>query len=218
MEEHQREADALKKSSHYYSQENANILKCIEGDDHVILDVGCAYGLTGKALKASKKAKRMVGVEINPDAAAKAREHLDEVLCINIENKSLEYDSYFDYIILSHVLEHMRDPIKVLSTLKRALKDTGKIIIVLPNIRYWRILRDLICLDKWEYTEAGILDFDHKWFFTHTSAKELLCKAQYHIVKSWVEVSGTKHKVTNVLTGSLFKNILSKEIFIVGSK
>jgi hypothetical protein len=79
-------------------------------------------------------------------------------------------------------------------------------------------LRDLICFDKWEYTEAGILDFDHKWYFTYTSAKELLFKAQYNLVNSWVEISGPKHKVTNVLTGSIFKGFLSKEIYIVGSK
>lgn len=218
MEEYKKETSLLKKSSPYYSQVNMNIIRCINGVDNIILDIGCAYGLIGKALKASNKARIVVGVEINPDAAAIARENLDEVLCINIEENMFNYDSYFDYIILSHVLEHMRDPLKVLTKLKKDLKDSGKIIIALPNIKYWKILRDLIFFDKWEYTDAGILDIDHKWFFTHTSAKELLRKAHYKIDDSWVEIDGPKRKVANVLTVSIFKSFLSKEIYIVGSK
>jgi len=218
MDEGRQETNLVNKSSDYYSNLNLNVLGCIKGNDNIILDIGCGYGLLGKALRKSKKAKFIVGVEINPNAAAVARENLDEVLCLNIENACLNYESHFDYIILSHVLEHFYDPLNVLITLKKTLKNTGKIIVGLPNIRYWKILRDLILFDEWIYREAGILDYDHKRFFTYSSATELLCKAQYKIVHRWLVVGGPKKKIANVLTGKMLKSFLSPEFYIVGSK
>jgi 2-polyprenyl-3-methyl-5-hydroxy-6-metoxy-1,4-benzoquinol methylase len=218
MEDGQREINLVNKSSDYYSKLNLNVLGCIKGNDNIILDVGCGYGLTGKALRTSNRAKFIVGVEINPDAAAVARENLDEVLSMNIEDACLNYESHFDYIILSHVLEHLVDPFDVLIALRKTLKNTGKIIVGLPNIRYWRILRDLIFFDAWEYREAGILDYDHKRFFTYSSATELLSKAQYQIVHRWLEIGGPKQKMANALTGNMFKSFLSSEFYIVGSK
>ncbi len=39
----------------------------------------------------------------------------------------------FDYILATHVLEHVDDPKRLLSNMKNWLKDDGRIIVVVPN-------------------------------------------------------------------------------------
>jgi SAM-dependent methyltransferase len=42
-------------------------------------------------------------------------------------------DSSYDFVLLSHMLEHSANPLKVLFTCKRVLKDKGIIMLVLPH-------------------------------------------------------------------------------------
>ncbi len=208
----------IEKSNSYYSKVNLNILKLIDGCDNVVLDVGCGHGALGHALKCSGNAKYVIGIEKNPDAANVARGYIDDVICTDVQVFALEQEDFFDYIILSHVLEHLYDPIRVLEGLKRSLKREGRIIVGLPNIRYWRILRDLIFFDKWEYCEAGILDSTHVRFFTLKSAKRLFEQADFSIIRSFLCVNGWKQNLANVVTLELFRGFLSSEIYLVAKK
>lgn len=42
----------------------------------------------------------------------------------------------FDYIVASHVFEHLPDPIHFLQRCERALKDTGRLILLIPDRRF----------------------------------------------------------------------------------
>jgi 2-polyprenyl-3-methyl-5-hydroxy-6-metoxy-1,4-benzoquinol methylase len=48
-----------------------------------------------------------------------------------IENFTIE--KRFDNIILSHILEHLNDPIMVLKRIKKLLHPQGRLFIVVPN-------------------------------------------------------------------------------------
>lgn len=50
-------------------------------------------------------------------------------LCTNLN----EVDENFDIITSFHVIEHLKNPIKILTTLKELLNDNGKLIIEVPN-------------------------------------------------------------------------------------
>lgn len=208
----------VRKSDSYYSKVNQNIVKMISGCDNVVLDVGCGHGALGHALKCCGSAKCVIGIEKNPDAAKVAREYIDDVICMDVQELILEQEDYFDYIILSHVLEHLYEPMRVLERLRRPLKRGGRIIVGLPNIRYWRILRDLIFFDKWEYCEAGILDSTHVRFFTQKSAKRLLLDADFSIVGGFLRINGWKQNLANVVTLELFRGFLSSEIYLIVKK
>lgn len=43
-------------------------------------------------------------------------------------------NSFFDYVTLSQVLEHIHDPARLLTSLRRILKDNGHVIIGVPNL------------------------------------------------------------------------------------
>lgn len=158
----------------YYSHLRQDLIDLVEGRGNKILEIGCGEGITGGELKRIGKAKEVVGVEKFEPAALKAQERLDKIIVGDIQTISFPYpDGYFDYIILGDVLEHLFDPWDSLKQLKRYLSSSGFVIASIPNITYWKILRDLILFDKWEYVEEGILDRTHLRFFTKKSINEL---------------------------------------------
>lgn len=208
----------IRKSESYFAKKNADIIANIEGSKNAILDIGCGHAMTGKELKQLGLAKYVVGIEANAEAAEVARVNIDEVVCCDAADIDLSYGDIFDYIILSHILEHLYDPVAIISKIERYLKSDGKLIVGLPNIRYWRILRDLLFLDKWEYQEAGILDQDHVRFFTMKSAIMLFEDANYIVERKWFRVHGRKQGLVNLLTGKVLQGFLGSEIYIVAKK
>lgn len=75
-----------------------------------------------------------LGIEPDERYSAYCRDRLG----LTVRSQTLEEsdfaDGSFDLIRLSHVLEHMRDPVRSLKTLRRWLDDDGLIYIEVPNI------------------------------------------------------------------------------------
>jgi SAM-dependent methyltransferase len=72
------------------------------------------------------------GIEISRGAAALANEHGLDVFCGELVDAHYP-DSYFDYISLVHVLEHMHDPMMTLKEICRILKRDGLLVVGVPN-------------------------------------------------------------------------------------
>jgi len=139
----------------------------------VILDVGCACGDFGIALKEYKQAT-VYGLEYNQgsiDIALKTGVY-EEVHQFNLdeitENSLPQYNSKFDYIICGDVLEHLRNPLYSLHNLKSYLKEDGKIIASIPNVAHMSIKSNLLVND-FTYTPIGLLDETHIHLFTYKS-------------------------------------------------
>jgi SAM-dependent methyltransferase len=95
-----------------------------------VLDVGSN---TGEALVAlRKRGFEVTGLEPNPGAAEVARLHGLEVISAPIEEAELP-DGRYGSILLSQVLEHVRDPHALLRKVRPALRDGGTVYIVVPN-------------------------------------------------------------------------------------
>ena len=101
-----------------------------------VLDVGSN---TGEALVALRgRGFEVTGLEPNPEAAEVARGYGIEVISAPIEEAELP-EGRFGSILLSQVLEHVRDPHHVLRTIRPALRDDGTVFIVVPNASsLWR--------------------------------------------------------------------------------
>jgi hypothetical protein len=53
------------------------------------------------------------------------------------------------------ILEHLKYPYSVVKKVPGWLKADGRFICSVPNVRYWRILTDLIFRGAWDYREAA---------------------------------------------------------------
>jgi SAM-dependent methyltransferase len=173
-------AEADSKGEAYYCEPRLDIQALIDASGKRILDVGCAAGTLGAALKRAG-ATEVVGIEYSPEAALLAQQRLDRVFVGDVQNLELPLDeASFDTIIFADVLEHTVDPWAVLTAYRRFLKADGQIIASIPNIRFYAIIARLI-FNRWEYRESGILDRTHLRFFTWPTIKQLFARAGLRI-------------------------------------
>lgn len=99
---------------------------------HRLLDVGCGNG--SFLLKAKEAGWRPVGLDPDPKALVVAQRLGQEVYLGSIEVFDKEIES-FDAVTLSHVIEHVPDPLSALSDVYRLLKPGGTLYIQTPNIQ-----------------------------------------------------------------------------------
>jgi 2-polyprenyl-3-methyl-5-hydroxy-6-metoxy-1,4-benzoquinol methylase len=149
-----------------------------------ILEIGCHTGATGALLKGARPGIRYCGIELNPEAAHKARERLDSVFVANIEQVNLEHlglrPGSFDCIIFADVLEHLYDPWKVLATVREFLRPNGTIVASIPNVQNVTLIEQLV-RGNWTYADCGLLDGTHIRFFTLAEINRLFSWTGFHI-------------------------------------
>jgi 2-polyprenyl-3-methyl-5-hydroxy-6-metoxy-1,4-benzoquinol methylase len=129
--------DNIAKDSWYTKWANAETIKYSakimcrflqEGD---ILELGPAEGLmTEYLLKYAKTLTLVEGSSVFCDMLRKKYPHAK---VINSLFEELQLDLKYDFIILGHVLEHVNDPVTILTRLKKFLKPEGKVMAVVPN-------------------------------------------------------------------------------------
>lgn len=106
------------------------------------------------------------GLEIN-GAAVNIAKYLVDVKEGNIEEENVPFEEKFDYIIFGDVLEHLRDPQKIIWFCKRnLLKEHGHIIASIPNVMHISVMQQLLN-GRFEYQDMGLLDRTHIHFFTY---------------------------------------------------
>lgn len=92
-----------------------------------ICEIGAFDGLLLSLFK--KNNNNVFGYELNDDARVYAKKKYD----IDLKENFLESKSKYDIIILSHVIEHFREPKDILIKIKSMLKENGFIYIEVPN-------------------------------------------------------------------------------------
>lgn len=171
----------MKTPADYYSLVRHELFAFIPQGKHVILEVGCGSGATLAELKKTGRAKKTIGIEFDQAAAKLARRNVDEVIVGDLESLKLSFRShYFDIIMFPDILEHLRDPWATLKRFRPLLKTDGRLIVSVPNIAHFTVLRDLL-RGRWEYAEAGIMDRTHLRFFTRQTILRALENAGYEV-------------------------------------
>lgn len=168
----------------YYSQSRPEILTLVPSNIQKALDVGCAAGGFGSALKEKQPNLDLYGIEYNAEAAKKAARIYEKIWVGDVnEVFSNKIDSGFDLIVFNDILEHIVDPWLCLQLAKNWLNPEGLVIASIPNIRFWPVLSDLIFQQNWRYREAGVMDKTHLRFFTKKSIRHLFNETGYKITE-----------------------------------
>ena len=107
-------------------------LSCIEnGHGPDVLDMPCGDGLVTEMF--ARHYKRVVGVDASGAHLAKARERLPGVELHESLIEDLEIADRFDSVFMLNVLEHVEDPVRVLTKAAGLLKPDGTLIVHVPN-------------------------------------------------------------------------------------
>lgn len=172
-------------SNKYYNDDIVIDLKDLNNTKSIIyrrvkkkshcLDVGCGAGILSEVLK--KKKCIVDGVDYDKAALKVAEKknnnrHLYQFCISPFKGKDLKKfisdNNKYDYIIFADVLEHVIDPDNVINFFKSYLKEDGKIILSLPNIAHFDIIKGLID-GNFNYNHIGLLDSTHYRFYTKKS-------------------------------------------------
>jgi 2-polyprenyl-3-methyl-5-hydroxy-6-metoxy-1,4-benzoquinol methylase len=159
----------------YSNQGNPSLITLLRKGSKRVLDVGCGSGDNAALIKTMHPECLLYGITYSAVEAEMAERHMVKCWLFDIEGDlpaDIEYEK-FDCIIFSHVLEHLRDPAKVLARFSHLLCNDGQVLIAVPNILSWRMRLKFIRGD-FEYTSEGELDDTHLRFFTFFTADRYL--------------------------------------------
>ena len=158
-----------------YTGLRRDVISLISGAPKAVLDVGCSNGVLLQYLRERFAITYGVGIEFDDYMAQEAAEIADKLIRADLDvfDWSQLHSERYDLMVFADVLEHTKDPARVLNNaVKSATKDT-EIIISLPNIQHWTAIKNLIMGD-WPQRERGLFDRTHLRFFTLKSMHNLL--------------------------------------------
>jgi len=157
--------------------------------DDAVLDIGCGNGAL--CYDVAKKVKKVVGIDLNEKNVSFAKQKYSEENIEYICGDALKDlpNEKFDVIIMSNVLEHIKNRVEFLETLTT---KTTRFLIRVPMIN-----RDWITLYKKELSMDYRLDKGHYVEYTLDGFEEEIEKAELKIKdysiqfgEIWAVVSG----------------------------
>lgn len=145
-----------------------------------LLEVGCG---NGKVLKSMAEVGwRVEGVDFDPIAVEKAKRDGLQVHFGTLEAQ--EYPkSHFDAITMSHLIEHVHHPLRLLGECHRILKPGGRLVIVTPNNESWG---HRIFGGNWR----GLEPPRHLHLFTIQSLLRITENAGFQKLRAWTSIRG----------------------------
>ena len=144
-----------------------------------VLDLGCAGGLLGARLR--ELGHLVVGVDGDPPPGAEDK--LDRLVVADLDAglpAEAVDEGPFDLILAADVLEHLRDPARLLRELHGASSAEATLISSVPNIGHW-YPRLRIGLGRFDYDRRGILDATHLRFFTLRSFAAMTARVGWQV-------------------------------------
>lgn len=191
----------------YFDGDRNELKKYIPNDIQTVLEIGCGKG---KFRNFFGSEVEYWGVEPNKEVYKIAESQLYKVFNATYEEVEQDIpDNYFDLIVCNDVIEHMIDHDFFFENIKNKMKDDGKLLISIPNVRFINNLYNLILKKDWQYEDQGILDKTHLRFFTKKSLIDTLKGHRYKI---------NNFKGINKLNPKGFKKMIKYLLLLTGNE
>lgn len=158
------------------------LMRLIPGGSRV-LELGCASGYLSGYMEQALGC-RVTGVDADPLATAIAAERCSEVFTADLDRpdalEPARASAPYDVLFAAAVLEHLKEPERLLCEASKLLVPGGLAIISLPNIAHWsfrlRLLRG-----RFDYADYGVMDRTHCRLYTVATGRALLENQGYRV-------------------------------------
>jgi SAM-dependent methyltransferase len=181
--------DFVHRWSSLRGQTRHDLLDLVATDAKAILEFGCGEAPLGAALKQRQKC-RVVGIELDPDAANVAGKRIDAVYRGDVREIVSILDERFDWIIGGDIVEHLDEPWSFLSELRRLATPGGHLLLSIPNISNSSVISDLL-RGRFDYVYMGLTCVGHVRFFTRQSIEDMLSIAGWTVERIAPQDLGT---------------------------
>jgi SAM-dependent methyltransferase len=150
-----------------------------QGNGRKVLDLGCCDGYFAALLV--DRGYRVTGVE-RPGGYGK---NFPEQVCLiehDLERGLPVIDEKFSFVVCADILEHLRDPLKVLQQARELLEPTGHLAASLPNSGnfYFRLN---VLAGRFPKEDKGLFDRTHVQFFPWSGWLELFENAGFEMTQ-----------------------------------
>lgn len=172
--------DYVHRWSSLRGQTRHDLLSRIDTNARAILEFGCGEAPLGLALKQRQKC-RVVGIELDPAAAAVASKRIDAVYRGDVREIVDIIDERFDWIIGGDIVEHLDEPWSFLGQLRDLALPGAHLLLSIPNLANASIVNDLLH-GRFDYVYMGLTCVGHLRFFTRHSIEEMLTIAGWTVV------------------------------------
>lgn len=153
------------------------------GPKDKLLDVGCGSGFFLNEMR--DLGWEVMGVEPDNRAVEIARGFYGlPVMAGNLHDCKFP-DNEFDLITLSHVIEHVLDPIALLEECKRVVKPGGRVLITCPNTIS---LGHSIFRESWYHLDPP----RHLFLFSRNTLAEIACIAGLDVMEIRTTIRGAR--------------------------
>lgn len=173
--------DYVHRWSSLRGQTRHDLLARISPDAKSILEFGCGEAPLGEALKRRQKC-RVVGIELDPEAAAIAEKRIDAVYRGDVREIVSIMDERFDWIIGGDIVEHLDEPWSFLADLRNVTHPGGHLLLSIPNLANASLVNDLL-QGRFDYVYMGLTCVGHLRFFTRQTIADMLTIAGWTIVE-----------------------------------
>jgi len=189
-----------------------------------LLDIGCGDGVISNFLKG--KVDEIYGIDNSSENLEIAKKYGILTSKIDLDKEKTFYkNDFFDVITCLDVIEHIKDPQKLIEEIKRILCINGLLIISTPNIRFSNHLFQLIFKGRFPKTslDPALYDGGHIHFFTYKDLEELLIINGFKIERTEGIINkrhrGWKGKLIEIILGTrIMHEFRSPGILIIARK
>jgi len=147
-----------------------------------VLDVGCG---TGKLFDLLPSPVRTVGVDVAWSALEVAHRRGHSVIRMDLDSPHLPFrDATFDCVSCLAVVEHLFDPNVLIREAARVLVPGGTLIVLVPNIRQYYRMYQLLVRGRFPRTSGDPegMDGGHLHYFTFSDVRELIENAGFSAI------------------------------------
>lgn len=159
------------------------------GQDRRVLELGTAAGVMTRAMK--DQGCTITGIEYVPAMAERAAPYCERMIVGDLDQMDLAAtlgDTRFDVLVAADVLEHLRDPWRLLEQARRLIAPGGHAVLSIPNIGHAAVIAGLMG-GRFDYRDKGLLDRTHLRFFTRVGIEDML------LATGWLPVAWESHRV-----------------------
>jgi SAM-dependent methyltransferase len=148
-----------------------------QGRGKRVLDIGCASGYLAEIL--AGRGYEAVGIE-RPGAHGDSFPESVELVEADLEAGLPPLRRKFSYVICGDILEHLRDPAKMLTQIAAILEPDGQIVASLPNSGHLHF-RLTVLSGRFPQNEKGLFDRTHLHFYMWKGWSTLFENAGFQI-------------------------------------
>lgn len=179
----------------------------------VILDMGCGPAHLAKLIKKDLPKIEVDGFDISPVALEYAKQHLNHYWKLNIDNTDIPIsDETYDAIVCLEFIEHVYDVHHALSEIRRVLKKSGRGLISVPNLAYWRYRLQLL---RGQVPHPEVTDEKHLHVFNFPTLKDRFFRAGLKVERCWGygrRLSILARNYPKLFSSTLFIEVSRREI------